>query len=296
MSNEVEPQLRMAIFKGKQIRKVVHIDQWYFSIIDIVEALTESSNPRRYWSDLKRKLVENEGFSQLYDKIVQLKLTANDGKMRETETANAETIFRIIQSIPSPKAEPFKRWLAKVGYERIQEIEDPELASKRIRATYKAKGYPDDWIEKRMRGIAIRETLTNEWEQRGVKEQREYAILTAEISEATFGLKPSEHKKLKSLKKENLRDHMTDLELIFTMLGEASTTEITIHQDAQGFQENKEAAQAGGKIAGDARKELEAKSGRRVVSSSNFLEHQLDLETSTIAFIESKDNEPTPGL
>lgn len=157
-----------------------------------------------------------------------------------------------------------------------------------MRATYKAKEYPDDWIEKRMRGIAIRETLTNEWEQRGVKEQREYAILTAEISEATFGLKPSEHKKLKSLKKENLRDHMTDLELIFTMLGEA---EIAIQQDAQGFQENKDAAQAGGKIAGNARRELEAKSGRRVVSSSNFLSHQINLETSTIASIESKDNE-----
>lgn len=289
MSNEVEPQLRMAIFKGKQIRKVVHNDQWYFSIIDIVEALTESSNPRRYWSDLKRKLVENEGFSQLYDKIVQLKLTANDGKMRETETANTETIFRIIQSIPSPKAEPFKRWLAKVGYERVQEIEDPELASKRIRATYKAKGYPEDWIEKRMRGIAIRETLTNEWEQRGVKEEREYAILTAEISEATFGLKPSEHKKLKSLKKENLRDHMTDLELIFSMLGEASTTEIAIQQDAQGFQENKEAAQAGGKIAGNARKELEEKSGRKVISSTNFLSHQLDLKAEKIKSIEVKN-------
>jgi DNA-damage-inducible protein D len=226
MSNEVEPQLRMAIFKGKQIRKVIHNDEWYFSIIDIVEVLTESSNPRRYWSDLKRKLVENEGFIQLYDKIVQLKLTANDGKMRETEIANTETVFRIIQSIPSPKAEPFKRWLAKVGYERIQEIEDPELASKRIRATYKAKGYPDNWIEKRMRGISIRETLTNEWEQRGVKEQREYAILTSEISEATFGLKPTEHKKLKSLKKENLRDHVTDLELIFSMLGGALTSKM----------------------------------------------------------------------
>ena len=291
MSNEIESPQHIAIFKGKKIRKIIHDEQWYFSIIDVIELLTESANPRRYWSDLKRKLIESEGFSQLYDKIVQLKLVANDGKMRETETADTETMFRIIQSIPSPKVEPFKRWLAKVGYERIQEIEDPELASKRIRATYKAKGYPDDWIEKRMRGIAIRETLTNEWEQRGVKEQREYAILTAEISEATFGLKPSEHKKLKSLKKENLRDHMTDLELIFTMLGEASTTEITIQQDAQGFRGNKEAAQAGGKIAGNARKELEAKSGRRVVSPSNFLSHQLDLEISTVKFIDSKDNE-----
>ena len=208
-------------------------------------------------------------------------MESSDGNKYQTETANTETIFRVIQSIPSPKAEPFKRWLAKLGYERIQEIEDPELASKRIRATYKAKGYPDDWIEKRMRGIAIRETL-NEWEQRGVREQREYAILTAEISEATFGLKPSEHKKLKSLKKENLRDHMTDLELIFTMLGEASTTEIAAQQNAQGFQENKEAAGAGGKIAGNARKELEEKSGKKVVSSSNFLSHQLDLEAEKV--------------
>lgn len=282
MSNEIELQNRISIFKGKQIRKVIHNDEWYFSIIDIVEVLTESPNPRRYWSDLKRNLAESEGFNQLYDKIVQLKLIANDGKMRETETANTETIFRIIQSIPSPKAEPFKRWLAKVGYERIKEIEDPELASKRMRAIYKAKGYPDDWIEKRMRGIAIRENLTNEWEQRGVKEEREYAILTAEISEATFGIKPSEHKKLKNLQKENLRDHMTDLELVFTMLGEASTTEIAIQQNAQGFVENKSAAKAGGKIAGNARKELEAKSGKRIVSSSNFLSHQLDLDQKAI--------------
>lgn len=276
MSKEIEPYQHIAIFKGKKIRKIIHNDQWYFSIVDVVELLTESANPRRYWSDLKSKLIENEGFSQLYDKIVQLKLVANDGKMRATETANTETIFRVIQSIPSPKAEPLKKWLAKVGYERIQEIEDPELASKRMRAIYKAKGYPDDWIEKRMRGIAIRETLTKEWEQRGVQEQREYAILTAEISEATFGLKPSEHKKLKSLKRENLRDHMTDLELIFTMLGEASTTEIAIQQDAQGFKENKTAAQAGGKIAGNARKELEAKSGKGVVSPSNFLTNILE--------------------
>lgn len=162
MNSEIESNQHIAIFKGKKIRKIIHNDQWHFSIVDVVELLTESSNPRRYWSDLKRKLVESEGFSQLYDKIVQLKLVANDEKMRETETANTETIFRIIQSIPSPKAEPFKKWLAKVGYERIQEIEDPELASKRMRALYKAKGYPDDWIEKRMRGIAIRETLTNE--------------------------------------------------------------------------------------------------------------------------------------
>jgi len=267
-----EASPKIAVFRGKHIRKALHQNEWYFSIVDIIEVLTESSNPRRYWSDLKSKLIDNEGFSQLYEKIVQLKLESSDGKQYLTDTANTETILRILQSVPSPKAEPFKRWLAKVGYERIQEIEDPELATKRSRAIYKAKGYPDDWIEKRMRGIAIREQLTNEWEKRGVKEEREYAILTAEISEATFGLKPSEHKKLKNLKKQNLRDHMTDLELIFTMLGEASTTEIAVQKDAQGFRQNKKAAQEGGEIAGSARRALEQKSGRKVVSKSNFLD------------------------
>lgn len=273
MENRLEQQSsKIAIFKGAQIRKTIHQGEWYFSIIDIVAILTESPNPRRYWSNLKIQLSENEGFVQLYSKTVQLKLLASDGKMRETDTANTETIFRIIQSIPSSKAEPLKRWLAKVGYERIQEIEDPELATKRGRAIYKAKGYPDDWIEKRMRGIAIREQLTNEWEKRGVKEENEYAILTAEIADATFGLKPSEHKKLKGLKNQNLRDHMTDLELIFTMLGEASTTEIAVQNNAQGFYQNKKAAQEGGGIAGNARRELEQKSGRKVVSQSNFLD------------------------
>ena len=271
MSQEIQTSSKIAIFKGKRIRKIIHHNEWYFSIIDIIEVLTESSNPRRYWSDLKTKLTENEGFVQLYDKIVQLKLIAPDGKMRETDTANTETIFRLVQSIPSPKAEPFKRWLAKVGYERVQEIEDPELATKRTRAIYKAKGYSDSWIEKRMRGIAIREQLTDEWSNRGIKEQKEYAILTAEISEATFGVKPSEHKKLKQLERENLRDHMTDLELIFSMLGEASTTENATQRDAQGFDENQQAAKMGGTIAGNARKELEVKSGKKVVSSSNFL-------------------------
>ena len=272
MDNELEQQSsKIAIFKGKQIRKTIYQGEWYFSIIDVVAVLTESPNPRRYWSNLKIQLSENEGFTQLYSKTVQLKLLAPDGKMRETDTGNTETIFRIIQSIPSSKAEPFKRWLAKVGYERIQEIEDPELAAKRGRAIYKAKGYPDDWIEKRMRGITIREQLTNEWEKRGVQEERQYAILTAEIADATFGLKPSEHKKLKGLKNQNLRDHMTDLELIFTMLGEASTTEIAVQNDAQGFHQNKKAAREGGEIAGNARKELEQKSGRKVVSNSNYL-------------------------
>lgn len=262
---------KLVVFKGKNIRRSLHNDEWYFSIIDVVAALTDSENPRRYWSDLKRKLLEEEGFSELYEKIVQLKVEAPDGKMRETDMANAETLFRVIQSIPSPKAEPFKRWLAKVGYERVQEIENPELATKRTRALYKAKGYPDDWIEKRMRGIAIREELTDEWQKRGIKEDREFSILTAEISKATFGLTPSEYKEHKGLKRENLRDHMGDLELIFSMLGEAATTEITRNKDAQGFVENKDAAQRGGKIAGDARKKLEVESGRRLVSKENYL-------------------------
>lgn len=271
MSQDVQKSSKIAIFKGQQIRKTTYKDEWFFSIVDVIQVLTDSSNPRRYWSDLKIKLSENEGFSQLYEKIVQLKIESSDGKKYLTDTANTETIFRIIQSIPSPKAEPFKRWLAKVGYERIQEIEDPELATKRTKAIYKAKGYPESWIEKRMRGIAIREQLTDEWEKRGIKEQKEYAILTAEISKATFGIIPSEYKKLKNLEKENLRDHMNDLELIFSMLGEASTSEIALQRDAQGFDENRKAAKLGGSVAGNARKELEEKSGRKVVTSSNFL-------------------------
>ena len=271
MQKEIQETSKIAVFKEKKIRKILHEDEWYFSIVDVVETLTESSNSRRYWSDLKIKLIDNEGFNQLYEKIVQLKMESSDGKKYLTDTANTETIFRIIQSIPSPRAEPFKRWLAKVGYERIQEIEDPELSTKRTKAIYKAKGYPESWIEKRMRGIVVREKLADEWEKRGVKEDKEYAILTAEIAKATFGLLPSEHKKLKNLKRENLRDHMSDLELIFSMLGEASTTEIAVQRDARGFKENQKAAKEGGNIAGNARKKLEEKSGNKIVANSNFL-------------------------
>ena len=261
---------KVAIFKGKEIRKTIYNDEWWFSIIDVVEVLSESKRPRKYWSDLKKKLMD-EGYLQLSEKIGQLKLQSSDGKLRETDCANTEGIFRIIQSIPSPKAEPFKRWLAKVGYERVQEIEDPELATKRTKALYKAKGYTDAWIEKRMRGIAVREELTEEWNNRGIKEQPEYAILTAEISKATFGMTPSEYKDFKRLKRENLRDHMTDLELIFSMLGEAATTEIAREKDAQGFDENKDAAQRGGKIAGDAKAKLEIESSKKVSTPENYL-------------------------
>jgi prophage antirepressor-like protein len=260
----------LIVFKGKNIRRTIHNDEWWFSIIDVIEALTNSQRPRKYWADLKKKLIK-EGLTEVSDKIGQLKMEAPDGKMRETDAANTETLFRIIQSIPSPKAEPFKRWLARVGYERTKEIEDPELATKRTKALYKAKEYPDAWIEKRMRGIAIREELTDEWKDRGVEEARDFAILTAEISEATFGIKPGDHKQIKGLTRENLRDHMTDLELIFSMLGEASTTEITKRRDAQGFDENRAAARTGGRIAGDARKKLERESGRRIVSRENYL-------------------------
>lgn len=263
-------ETKIAVFKGKEIRKIIHNNEWWFSVIDVVAVLTDSNIPKRYWSDLKRKLV-TEGYSELYDGIVQLKFAAADGKYYATDCANTEGIFRIIQSIPSPKAEPFKRWLAKVGYERVQEIEDPELATKRTKAIYRAKGYSDDWIEKRMRGIAIRAELTDEWKKRQVGQEREYAILTAEISKATFGLTPSEYKDLKGLKRENLRDHMNDLEQIFSMLGEAATTEITKTQDAQGFDENRTAARKGGKIAGDAREKLEKETKKMVVSKGNYL-------------------------
>ena len=261
---------KIAIFKGKEVRKTLHNNEWWFSVVDVCSVLTESPDAGAYWRKLKQRL--NEEGNQVVTFCHGLKLIAPDGKMRETDCANTEGIFRIIQSIPSPKAEPFKRWLAKVGYERIQEIEDPEIATKRTRALYKAKGYSDDWIEKRMRGIAIREELTDEWKKRGVKEEREYGILTAEISKATFGMTPGEYKKFKGLKRENLRDHMNDLELIFSMLGEASTTEITRSQDVQGFEKSKEAAQKGGKIAGDARKKLELESGKKVSSKDNYLQ------------------------
>ncbi len=269
MNKEILVSNGLAIFRGKEIRKTIHNNEWWFSVADVCRALTESSDAGAYWRKLKQRLAE-EG-SEAVTFCHGLKLPAPDGKMRETDCANTEGIFRIIQSIPSPKAEPFKRWLAMVGYERIQEIEDPELATMRTRVLYKAKGYDDAWIEKRMRGIAVREELTDEWKGRGVKEQKEYAILTAEISKAAFGMTPSEYKKLKGLKRENLRDHMNDLELIFSMLGEASTTEIARSTNPQGFEGNKVVARKGGAIAGDARKKLELESGKRISTRENYL-------------------------
>jgi DNA-damage-inducible protein D len=260
---------KLIVFQDKKIRRKWFNDEWYFSVIDVVFALTDSPRPRQYWGKIKDREFEKLELSPIW---IQLKLKSSDGKKYLTDCANTESMFRIIQSIPSKKAEPFKSWLAKVGYERVEEIENPELAQKRMRELYRQKGYSDEWIEKRVRGIAIRDELTNEWDKRDVKTKKEFSILTAEISKATFGITPKEYKKVKSLKKENLRDHMDDLELIFTMLGEASTTKIARKKDAQGFKENKEAAKKGGNVAGVARKELEKESGEKVVNSENYLE------------------------
>ncbi|MBI2047150.1 Bro-N domain-containing protein [Candidatus Pacearchaeota archaeon] len=266
----METSKALVVFQGKKIRRTWFNEEWWFSVVDIIGVLTESERARKYWSDLKRRLTE-EGF-ELSAKIGQLKLLSADGKYYETDCVNTKNAFRIIQSIPSKKAEPFKQWLAQVGYDRVQEIENPEMAQKRMKEIYKAKGYSDDWIEKRVRGIAIRDELTDEWDKRGVKNEMEYAILTAEISKATFGMTPSEYQSFKGIKKENLRDHMNDLELIFTMLGEASTTRIARSKDVMGFEENEGAAKEGGAVAGIARKELEQRSGQPVASKENYLQ------------------------
>ena len=260
--------LHLVVFKGQQIRRTLHNNEWWFVIVDVVSALTESVNPSGYIKDMRRR---DEELSKGWGQIATPLSIKTEGGPQKLNCANTEGIFRIMQSIPSPKAEPFKRWLAKVGYERVQEIEDPELATKRTRELYKAKGYSDDWIEKRMRGVAIRAELTDEWRKRDVKGEPEYAILTAEISKAAFGLTPSEYKKAKGLKQQNLRDHMNDLELIFSMLGEAASTEITRKRDARGLDENKTAARKGGRIAGEAREKLEAETGTSVVTSENYL-------------------------
>lgn len=271
----LENNTHLIAFKDNNIRRIIHQNEWYFSIIDVIAVLSDSSSPRRYWSDLKRQLAEIEGFFQLYEKIVQLKMQATDGRMRETDTANTETLLRIVQSIPSPNAEPFKRWLAKIGYERIQEIENPELAQERMKQLYEQKGYPKDWIDKRLRGIAIRQNLTDEWQERGIIDNNDFAILTAEISKATFGMTPTEYKQHKHLhmhSKENLRDHMTDLELIFTMLGEKMTTEISKQEKPVGMPENKKIAQRGGNVAGNARKDAEKELGKSIISRENHLQ------------------------
>ena len=266
----MEGTTKIALFKKREIRKVLHNKEWWFSVIDVVRVLTDSFDANDYWYKMKIRVKDEEKI-ELSTICRQMKLKSSDGKNYETDCANTEGIFRIVQSIPSSKAEPFKRWLARVGYERVQEIENPELATKRTRMLYKLKGYPEDWIEKRMRGIAIREELTDEWQKRGAQTERDYEILTAEISQATFDMTPGQYKKLKGLKRENLRDHMNDFELIFTMLGERATTEIHRNEDSRGLPKLKSDANAGGAIAGGAKKQLEKRLGRSVVSRDNFL-------------------------
>ena len=266
---------KIVVFQDKQIRCVWVDDDWYFSIVDIVGVLTGSPEPRKYWNKVKTREFTDLQLSPIWR---QLKLPAADGKQYRTDCATTQAMFRIIQSIPSPKAEPFKQWLAQVGYERVQEIENPELAQERMKAIYEAKGYPKDWIDKRLRGIAIRQNLTDEWKERGIREERDFAILTAEIARATFGVTPSEHRAIKRLTKkgQNLRDHMTDLELIFTMLGERVTTEISQQEKPDTFAESKQVARRGGNVAGVARRETERELGHSVVSGQNFLDRNPD--------------------
>lgn len=267
-------QNKIIVFENQKIRRVWYKDEWWFSVIDVVAALTDSINPRDYWFKMKIR-VKNEDGAELSTNCRQLKLESPDGKKYSTDCANTKNLLRIIQSIPSPKAEPFKQWLAEVGYERIQEIENPELAQERMKRLYEQKGYPKDWIDKRLRGIAIRQELTDEWKERGITSQQNFAILTAEISKAAFGMTPSEYKKLKGIDKTNLnlRDHMVDFELIFTMLGEKVTTEISKKEKPKIFYEHKKVAKRGGNVAGKARKETELEIGRSVISKNNFVEN-----------------------
>src|SRR3990167_11341835 len=267
---KAEKPKNIAIFEDKEVRRTWHDEQWYFSIIDIVAILSESPNPRRYWSDLKRKLI-SEGYSELYEKIVQLKLPSLDGKLYKTDSASLSGIFRIIQSIPSPKAEPFKQWLAKVGQERIEEIQDPERAIGRAKKIYEQKGYDNEWIAKRMRGINVRNTLTDEWQGRGAKEGFDFAILTNEIYRGAFEMDAKQIKDFKSLSNpDNPRDHMSELELILTMLGEATTTEITVTRNSKGLPELSQDAKKGGQVAGRTRKDIEKQTGKKVISKDNF--------------------------
>jgi len=266
--NNLTATTKVALFQQREIRRTIHNNEWWFVIEDVVVALTDSSDPKQYLQRLKYR---DKELAKGYVQFVHTLPIITPGGEQNMSCANTEGLFRIIQSIPSPKAEPFKRWLAKVGYERIKEIEDPELATKRTRTLYKLKGYSDAWIEKRVRGIEIREGLIEEWQKRGAKQGKEYSILTSEISKATFGITPDQYKKTKGLKRQNLRDHMNDLELIFTMLGERATTEIHRNEDSKGFIKLKTDAKDGGNIAGGARKKLEKKLGRSIVSKKNYL-------------------------
>lgn len=267
---------QIIVFQDKEIRRIFFNDEWYFSIVDVVEYLTDSNDAKQY---VKRMRARDPLLNNKWGTIcTPIEMTAKDGRRRKVQAATVKGLFRIIQSIPSPKAEPFKQWLAQVGYERVQEIENPELAQERMKQIYEAKGYPKEWIDKRLRGIAVRQSLTDEWQERGITEQRDFAILTAEISRATFGITPSEYRYVKGLTKkgQNLRDHMTDLELIFTMLGESSTTFISQQEKPDTFQKSKQVARRGGNVAGEARRKLEQESGRSIISSQNYLDKNPD--------------------
>ncbi len=275
---------KIVVFQDRKIRRTLHNGEWYFSIVDIVAVLTNQDDfqkARKYWNKLSQRLKE-EGV-EMVTICHRLKLIAADGKYYDTDCANTKSLFRIIQSIPSKRAEPFKQWLAQVGYERIEEIENPELGQDRIKSYYELKGYPKDWIDKRLRGIAIRQELTDEWKDREVNTEKEFAILTNEISKATFGKTVGEYKEFKKLKRknQNLRDHMTDLELIFTMLGEKTTTEITKERDSQGFKECKSSAKEGGEAAKEARQSVEKRLGRSVISGNNFLPDRKKIKSNT---------------
>lgn len=261
---------KISLFHGQQIRRVLHENEWWFSVVDVIAFLTDSPDSGAYWRKLKQRLAAEQ--SQVVTFCHGLKLKASDGKKYVTDCANTEGIFRIIQSVPSPKAEPFKLWLAKVGKERIDEIENPELGMNRVKSIYEKKGYEKQWIDKRMRGISVRQSLTDEWSERGVKKSIDYAILTNDIMQGAFDLKVNEYKKVKGLEHENLRDHMTDLELIITMLGEATTTQLTQQKDSIGIQELRDDAKIGGAVAGRTRKDIEQQTGKKVVSHKNFLE------------------------
>lgn len=293
--DELKNSDAIQLFEDKKIRTAWDEEQeeWYFSIVDVISVLTGTENPRRYWSDLKRKL-KKEGAVELYEKIVQLKMLSADGKKYKTDVANTEQLLRIIQSVPSPKAEPFKAWLAMVGRERIEETIDPEQAIDRALETYLKKGYSEEWVHQRLLAIRIRNELTDEWKKRGVAKGKEYAILTDEISRAWSGMTTRQYKKLKGLKKENLRDNMSDLELVLTMLAEASTTDISKVSNPQGFSENQDVARRGGKVAGIARQALEAETGKPVITAQNandFRQLVTDIVEDAAALPEHKDDE-----
>jgi DNA-damage-inducible protein D len=267
----MEQHNKIVLFQERQIRKIWHKEDWWFSIIDAIQVLTDSPQPSRYWNELREKLIQESANNELFANTEKLKMPSLDGKMRGTDAANTKTMLRLIMSIPSPKAEPFKQWLAQVGQERIEEIENPELGIERIKEIYRAKGYPNEWIDMRIQSIEVRKQLTDEWKKRDVKEGQEYSILTAQIAKATFGLSPTEHKNLKGLDRQNLRDHMTTLELIFTQLGEEMTRKLAVDTDAQGFHENSDVAKQGGRAAGDALKAAEKRTGVKVVTADNFM-------------------------